>query len=395
MDKGKYSGKMLIGSILAGIIYAVMGEVIYRTLQPQMHGVTLIAIYFMGLFLFIGLAVWGIGKTVYSRFYRAVDMKQWMRICMLMLLCTAVFEFLYEVQFEEKAEPSNAYVFVLDNSGSMEESDPQGMRYEAVEKLLSEKPDDFRYAVYTFSDNVQQVRGMERKDAGVFYEHGENNGGTAILETLRTILSDINDGTLELNSDRTHVILLTDGYATDIHLFNKYKCISALKEYTKQNITISTVGLLNADQELMSLIATKTGGVFINVENINDLDEAVKQAGKTGDDKWNLLSYRNNLKADLLYVVMRILFVTALGILIAFQKAVICEKFLDTSAVIHSSLFGSILAGIGIEVGMNGLGIHPTVMRIAACVLISFTLLKCDLERIQGADTAVYRGIGI
>ena len=393
MGKGTYSGKILIGSILAGVIYAIIGEVLYRSLQSVFPGVILVPIYFVGLFLFLGVAIGGLSKLVYSRFYRPIDFKQWIRIFFVMIICSIIFEFLYELQFKEKNEPSNAYVFVLDNSGSMKNNDPQGMRFEAVENLLSEKSEDFKYAVYTFSDSAKCIREMDSKSVGVTYNYGVNEGGTAILATLQTILSDIEEEKLILDGNKTHIILLSDGYATDINFFNKYKCISILKEYAKKAITISTVGLLNADEDLMSLIATKTGGVFINVEDINDLDEAMLKAGKTGEDKWNLLEYRNNLKADGIYAFMRMLFVAILGILIGLQKAVVCEKFLDTSLIIKSSIIGSILAGIIIEIGMNILGIYPTVIRIIVCVLISFTLLKCDSERIQGQGANVYKGV--
>jgi len=64
---------------------------------------------------------------------------------------------------------------------------------------------------------------------------------------------------------------------------------------------------------------------------------------------------------------------------IAVEKTILAERFLDTSAVLMSSAIGSILAGICIEIGMNMLGVHPTIMRMITCVLIAFTLLKNDL----------------
>lgn len=393
MNRGTYSGKILIGSILAGIIYALIGEIFYKALEPVVPGVLLVAIYFVGLFLFLGFAIWGLSRFVYSRFYRPIDFKQWIRIFCLMMVGSVLFEFLYELHFPGKNQLSDSYIFVLDNSGSMLQSDPEGIRFDAVENLLSTKDDDFKYAVYTFSDDVILARNMDSKSAGLEYDRGENYGGTAILKTLQTILTDIEEGRLVLDGGQTHMILLSDGYATDIDFFTKNRCISALKKYAKQDITISTVGLLNADEDLMSLIATKTGGAFINVEDVEHLDEAMLKAGETGDNKWNLLGYRNDLKADIVYALMRMVFITLLGALIGLQKAVVCEKFLDTSEVIRSSMIGSALAGVCIEIGMNMFGVHPTIVRILVCALISFTLLKCDFEGMRGRDAEVYRGI--
>ena len=226
MRKGTYSGTILIGSIIAGVIYAILGEILYRSLQSVLLGVILIPIYFVGLFLFLGGAIGGLAKLVYSRFYSPIDFKQWIRVFLLMVVCSIAFEFLYELQFGEEKESSNSYIFVLDNSGSMEENDPQGMRFEAVENLLSEKAEDFKYAVYTFSDSAECIRGMNSKSVGTTYNYGINEGGTAILATLQTLLSDIEEDKLILEDNKTHIILLSDGYATDINFFNKYKCIS-------------------------------------------------------------------------------------------------------------------------------------------------------------------------
>ena len=71
------------------------------------------------------------------------------------------------------------------------------------------------------------------------------------------------------------------------------------------------------------------------------------------------------------------------------EKTILSERFLDTSAVMQSSAIGSILAGICIELGMNMLGVHPTIMRILTCILIAFTLLKNDLRNMYGEDYGV------
>ena len=46
---------------------------------------------------------------------------------------------------------------------------------------------------------------------------------------------------------------------------------------------------------------------------------------------------------------------------------------------------GSALGGICLEAGMNMLGLHPSAMRAALCVLVGFTLLRED----DAADTHV------
>ena len=47
MEKGRYSFKMLIGSILAGLVFAVIGEVLYQALKGILPRVVMAEIYFV------------------------------------------------------------------------------------------------------------------------------------------------------------------------------------------------------------------------------------------------------------------------------------------------------------------------------------------------------------
>lgn len=394
MEKGRYSLKMLIGSILAGVVFAIIGEVLYQALHDILPRVVMAEIYFVGLFLFLGLAIWLIGKAVYSRSYKGVPMNQWVKVFLAMLVLTAVFELIYEIQFTGINKKTDAYIFVIDSSGSMAETDPNGLRFKAIENMLAEKPQDFQYAVYLFSDDVIRVREMAPQSDNNMLPWNASDGGTAIKHTLETILEDIQSKNLDLSGLNAHIIFLSDGYSTDINFFNKYGVTTILNDYAEEGISISTVGLLDADEELMTLIAEKTGGVFINVDDVNNLSDAMAQAGNMGKDNRHLLGFRNSGNLNLLYAIMRILFITGLGIVIGLEKTFICEKFLDTTAVLKSSAVGSVLAGICIEVGMNGLGIHPALIRLLVCILISFTLLREDFlgRNDSGAEVRRSRG---
>lgn len=129
----------------------------------------------------------------------------------------------------------------------------------------------------------------------------------------------------------------------------------------------------------MTMIADKTGGVYVKAEDVTTLEAAMNQAAVSHNTARNLLGYRSAFFLNGLLGVMRIVFIALLGVVIAVEKTILAERFLDTSAVLMSSAIGSILAGICIEIGMNMLGVHPTIMRMITCVLIAFTLLKNDL----------------
>ena len=127
----------------------------------------------------------------------------------------------------------------------------------------------------------------------------------------------------------------------------------------------------------------------MKADDVSALEEAMNQAAVSQNTTRNLLGYRSAFFLNGLLGAMRIAFIAVLGIVIAVEKTILSERFLDTSAVMQSSAIGSILAGICIELGMNMLGVHPTIMRILTCILIAFTLLKNDLRNMYGEDYGV------
>ncbi len=400
MEKGRYSMKMLIGSILAGVVFAAIGEVLYQALKGILPRVAVAELYFVGLFLFLGLAIWLIGKTVYSRTYKGVPMKQWVRVFLAMLVLTAGFELLYEIEIGKKED---AYIFAIDCSNSMygnfidavtgdfveDGNDSEGLRFRAIDSMLADKPDDFQYAVYLFGSEVVCAREMGPKSDGQEYPRESEMGGTAVKLTLETLMRDIKNKDMDLSKLNAHVIFLSDGVATDLSDINEIN--SVLDEYVEEGLSIGTVGVIGADENLMTLIADKTGGVFVNVDDVNDLEEAMFKAGDLGDER-HLLGYRNSENLNLLYAVMRILLITGLGIVIGLEKAAICEKFMDTTAVIRSSAVGSALAGICMEMGMNALRMPPALIRVLVCLLISLTLLREDFLGRNDSGSEVRRG---
>ena len=405
MGKGRYSIKMLIGSILAGVVFAVIGEILYQGLKGILPRVAVAEIYFVGLFLFLGLAIWLIGKTVYSRTYKGVPMDRWIKVFVIMLVLAAVLELLYEIDFKAKKE--DAYIFVIDCSGSMSEgtydingvnliegpTDPNGLRFNAIDAMLADKPDDFQYAVYLFGSEVVRAREMGPKSDGQAYDRDSAMGGTAIMLSLETLLDDIKKGDVDISDLNVRVVFMSDGYSTDEQNAGRdiYKeIVPVLEGYAAEEISVSTVGLLNADDQLMNQIAEKTGGVYVSVDNVDDLEYAMLKAGYLGYER-HLLGYRNSENLNLLYAILRILFITGLGVVIGLEKAAICEKFLDTTAVLKSSVVGSALAGICMEIGMNALKLPPTLIRVLVCVLISFTLLREDLLGQNGSGAEVRR----
>ena len=97
MEKGRYSIKMLLTTIIAGVIYSAVAEIFYQAAEDTMPGLVLIPLYFIGLFLVLGGTVLLTGKMIYSRFVGTVNKKQWLIALLLMVVLSVFFEFLYDL----------------------------------------------------------------------------------------------------------------------------------------------------------------------------------------------------------------------------------------------------------------------------------------------------------
>lgn len=386
MSRKRFSFKMLAGSILAGAAYGIAGEAAYSYLKQRVSPTLVTALYFTGMYLFIGIVVYLVGRMGHAKADGQVNKKQWAAALLLTVLLSALFAYVYSwIGTGGRRQEFAAYLFVIDHSGSMNQTDPEALRYQAVEKLLEDKEPEFCYGIYQFADQAQMVRNM----APVGEKHTaykvENTGGTAFIRVLDTILQDLESGKLKL-PDRCRMILLSDGYATDVDAASRYDCIRRLEQFADKGISISTVGMAaDVDMELLMLAADKTGGIYVGVQDIGQLEAGMRQAAQPDVEHRDLLGYRSVGEADWVLAVLRVVFIIGLGILVAVEKTVLCERFLNTNSVLASSVAGSALGGICLEAGMNMLGLHPSAMRAALCVLVGFTLLRED----EAADTHV------
>ncbi len=406
----KFSFAMLIVSIIAGLLYGLIMEFPYRLLYNLNIGdfrfpsVVLTLIYFLGLFITVGIAVALVSNIRYNQYNGTIHKKLFFISLILIILLSLLFEFLYDiVRKNVHLGTFDSYVFVIDESGSMTSSDPQEMRYDVIDKLLENKKDTFEYAIYAFSNDWIEVRKMAPKSDNIKWAdvNGIKGGGTEIYRVLDGIYELIDNG--ELDADKkTRIILLSDGDPTEY--YSKKEVQNMLAKYENKGITISSVGLLYDLQWYMEMIAESTGGVYVKCTNPSKLDSAMTTASIGTNFYRNLLGPRSSTFLPILLGLMRIIFVTGLGLIIALEKCAIAEKFVETKSVLISSVVGGILAGITIEIGYFLLPIFfqflpggtilqtmtPTLMRVITCVLIAFTVLRED-ALINDANMSVHK----
>ncbi|WP_231587104.1 VWA domain-containing protein, partial [Paenibacillus sp. E194] len=130
-------------------------------------------------------------------------------------------------------------VLVIDNSGSMEQTDPNQDRYKAAKRMIEEMDRDKRVAVFVFNDSVillqpfVQVKDQAVKDElfakmdGLQPTQGRTDIGLSLSEAMKHIKDNPAD------SGGTMAVLLSDG-------FSEMNTNEVLADYTAKHIAVHT-----------------------------------------------------------------------------------------------------------------------------------------------------------
>ena len=281
----------------------------------------------------------------------------------------ALFQWLYSLRFSGPAAKPTSYIFLMDNSGSTAQSDPQQLRYDAIEDVLGEQDADFPYMVYGFADGVELIRDMKPASDGDNKLEAVSNGQTAILGVLTTAIDDYEAGRWDGGS-APKVILLSDGYPTDFTTYGELTPI--LRRYADSGVTISTVGLgSDTDVALMQHIAESTGGVFVDVSDASMLAQGLSTAAarSSADD---LVSTRHS--GGPLFGFLRVLFLTVLGMAIGLTAAAAYGQTDSVSLILLSSVVKSLVGALLLELATSLLGLPSQVFWFILWVLIAALL---------------------
>ena len=329
---------------LAGALLPGSGGI---RLQPLLIGLS---------FLFIGLLT-GLIVLVTSLIGKSyvgdlrTGEKKIFRTLLMFLLCLVILfgagaglEFLYEKALWASNSESNegTYVFLVDDSGSTEDSDPLNLRYQAINQILGSIKGG-QYMVYSFADETQIVRPMTPISGQLPDLRPVDGTITEMKTALEKVMEDYKNGVWSAVGP-TKVILMTDGAATDLEA-GEYSALSVLNEYRAENIKVSTVGLGQfVDRATLQYIADTTGGEFVPIEDSTQIVGAMQQAAGMGNLSYNLLTPRPLNHNTVLLGILRVLFLTILGLLISLG-CTICTGYSKTIGFTMLSGLGLSLAG--------------------------------------------------
>ena len=283
-------------------------------------------------------------------------------------------ELLYELRITAKEEyNASTYIFIVDDSGSMDSNDPDVKRYDAIRSIMASKPADNQFAVYAFGSDVSQVLPMSRVGDGIPELKPVQSGGTAMGAALDQVIGDVEQGVLGTFANPA-AILITDGHAGDISMGSELDAL--LQRYVAKGIPVNTIGMGWVDRRMLNHMASSTGGTFVGVERATGLYDAVEQAAL--GSSYDLLSFRPELTTSWLHAIMRVLFI---GIYAAMFTCMMIICYGDSRSAKFSLCWGigkGILAAVLLEVGLNALMWHESTTCLICMVIIGVLFARKD-----------------
>lgn len=372
--KKKINLTLLVATAVFGLVFGIATNIFIDSLMENLWRPLVVALLFTVFAVLLCIVI-----TVFKRDKDNISDKKTIVLHMLIIsvalfASTMLFEFLYEIEPNKDIKEATSYIFLIDDSGSMQESDPQNRRATTLQNLIDKKSGDFSYAVYSFSNDVKKCRDMMPKSYGNTLLTLKSEGGTALFTALKTVIADINSGALKLDSE-TKVLLLSDGYAGDTPFFKG----SLLKKFNKRNITVSTIGLGNGvDEHTMQQIAEYTGGVYVHADNASMLEDAMTEAATASKSYRHLLGYRGFCSTNTLHAIMRTVFLLIIIALIQMLKIYACGKVYTPNLIL--CIVTGIVTVLMPEIALENINLDDGAVRIAFWTLLALCISVIQLK---------------
>lgn len=368
---------LLLFSLLGGGVAFVLGELLLDRRPYDLPSIVLVGIYFAIVALGV-LAGSVVAETISPKLngqswklrYLGTSWKMLPLAVVLLFGIGTLTEFVYELNFGG-IKPVKNVIMVIDDSGSMLESDPNNSRYEAARALVQQLDEDNKVAVVTFSHEASVVQPLislskaenRQKVSDVISSLETTEGGTDISLALTEAMNVINED----GADRgAMVILLSDG-------FSQFDTSTELTAFVDRSIAVNTIGLALSDPSgsyLLQDIARVTGGQYYDVTDANRLGEVFQQIYDRLGDR-TLLTERSDRAADSpYYAVVRVLALILIGTALGLGLGIV----FDNRHLARSFSFGGALSGLAagliLEFGLNGDTITDPMIRLLALLVL-------------------------
>lgn len=380
-DPNKLNIALLVGTLITAILTGLAVELFYSGLANQHTDSRVfmpiaMGILFAGFLAVIAFVVFLISKMKLTFKADVITGRNHNRILVYLLLGFLVIsmlmfgaEYLYEHTFRPNTKLGSAadtYVFLIDNSASMLTNDPNTQRYTAINEIMETKPGDTQFTVYSFADTAQQLVPMRTVSSG-FPEYPKTD---EILTEMRTglekVVTDCENGVWTAGGNIS-LIMITDGAPTDFTFF--FEVSSILDRCIAQNMTLSIVGVIGANNSLMRQMASYTGGTFTDINDPLLIGEAILSVTENAYRTRDLLSLRNRVAMDWLYALIRIVSITLAGIIIAIAAGMAYGNNTAFNFIVGANVAKALVAGLLLEFG-NQIMVDDRAVRLLVLILL-------------------------
>nr|WP_244562827.1 vWA domain-containing protein [Paenibacillus uliginis] len=277
-------------------------------------------------------------------------------------------------QFEPgNVKSVNNIVLAIDNSGSMEQTDPNQDRYKAAKRMIEEMDSDKQVAVFVFNDSVDLLQPfVQLEDQDVKNQLfakidaiQPTQGGTDIGLSLSEAMKHIKD---HQDTERgTMVVLLSDG-------FSEIDTNAMLADYKAQHIGVHTIGLSQVDAQgsgLLRQIAEETGGQYYDVSDANELSFVFEQIYSSIGERTLVTERSGPLKNSTYYMVLHIIALALIGTMLGLALGLVFDnRYLAKSFAIGGATAG-LLAGFLLEAGLSGRPFTDGLVRLGADLVLA------------------------
>lgn len=370
---------LLLFSLIGAAIGFAIGEVVLRTLPETWPSYVVIGLYFGILALCVGLfcliaELMSPSLNGHSWRQRYVDLSWKLLVpatLVLLFVVGGLLQFVYGLEFGGTKKIRDI-VLVIDNSGSMLETDPANDRYKAAKGLIAEMDKDKRVAIISFANSAEliqplaKVASSEQKtavydviDAIEPTEEG-TNFYSALTEALRIIQAE--RGTM--------VIFMSDG-------FSDSNIKEQIAQFQNQDIAIHTVGLkIGYDQGTLLLkdIAESTGGTYYDVEQSDGLSTAFQSIYMTIDNR-SLLSINPNAPDEpSIYKGIRLLSFILIGLAFGISLGLMFDNRFLALSFGAGGVVGGLLAGLILNAGLSGHSFTDGMYRLIAALVLALVI---------------------
>lgn len=396
-NEKKFNFALMIACLLGGAIGWFLAEIIKSKFLFSLPSVLEVGIYFMIIIAGIALVAL-ISELILNRIKSSWKGPE-IVIAFLILLASilifgalgCLFQFLYGLGFSNKKIGNiDDYLFVIDNSSSTDDSDPDNKRFSEVQTLIESLDSSKRVAVEIFDDEIEgafplsELTDTSKQELANFFVQAQiiPKGGTDI----QLVLTDVIDKYLDEGRNAA-VILLSDGESMEPVDYNMLSDLYIDKKVPIYGVAFDNIG--RTGEELMTELAEKTNGYFCQIDDLSDFKNTLETMIKLTSDR-NLLERRRGTDVDnILACILRILFISILGILVEVALSLILdsEELIKKSFLIHLPF--SIAAGLVLEIVIRYLPTQYTrliMVLLMAIVLSSFMKITSILVGSDGFD---------